>query len=832
MKNIKESGLTRRRFLKTTGIAAGLAAFSAVGCSPAAPTQTSAEGESALADTGDEKVVVGRCNFGGCTVCEREVVVRDGRVVGTRPSSTEVFGRRPCLRAYNAVNRLYADDRIKYPMKRKSWTPDNPVSELRGNDEWERISWDEAIKLICDKWTAVREAYGPHAVIAAGSGGASLGNMAANRLLNAMETVSVDSAIDMGVKVGLWRVCGKNGNVSNKPGHDPWEEDVYEAKSVVAWSSNFHATYTQRWRHLIGAQRNGTRLVVVDPNQTVTADRADSWYRVRPATDTALMNAVCQVIIEENLIDVDFLKEHSAAAALVRRDTGKYLRMSDLGVEPAEGPVDAQGNPTFIDPYAVWDEVGGKAGALDEVADPQLEGSLEVDGIAVDTAFTLLKNHLQDYTPEKASGICAVSPDEIRELARICADGPVLHIDGLGWQQYDNGAATGQALATLMTLTGNLMKPGAGLTPANGAFMPVKGFLNGKATNATGTTTLSIPAMLVAQVAETHQWKGEELPPFKMMLGWGYNFQGGTVDMNATRRMLEGMELVVGINLTMVDTCEYADIVLPAAHFYEKEDIAMTAIERIVPHFDKAVDPLYEAKPDLEIAKLLGNGMGLGEHFQFDQEEFLRMVLDCEGMKERGITLDALRENHSMRWHDPGYMWEDTGWLTESKRLELYCEKPLPRVDFGQEFDPSVAKLPTWVPPAEAYPTTEAMQKYPLVCNTYRTHYRWGFQGHEGVWFAELEPDVVVRVAAGDAKERGIGDGDWVELYNDHGHAVARAWVDAAVRPGMVMVPKGYASKQYKAGNTAELLGSYCDPLCVNQSFYDMCVEMRPWTEE
>ena len=815
----KACGLTRRGFLKTTAALAGVCAFSG------SDDVLTALAEEAQPAQSGEQVFVSRCTFGGCTECEREVVVRDGMVVNTRPKADEAFGRRPCLRGYNTVARLYAEDRIKYPMKRVEGTP-------RGAGEWERISWDEAIQTICEKWREAYDEYGSHSAVMVGGGGGGVSALTVGKLASGMNMVASEASVDNAVKVGLARVLGTPNNPSNKPGHDPWEEDVYKAKTVVSWGANFSHTYTQRWHNLIEAQRNGTRLVCIDPNQTLTADRADNWYRVRPASDVALLNALVQVIIEEGLHDTAFLKEQSAAAALVRKDTGKYLRMSDLTDNLPEGEPDADGNPTYIDSYVVWDPAAESWGSINDVADPQLEGELTVEGVETATAFTLLVDHLADYTPEKVAETVDMTPDEIRELARICADGPVLHIDGLGWQQYDNGVGVGQGLATLMTVTGQLGKPGAGLTPANGAYM-MNGIINFQPTSFPGGSKLSIPIFKLPEVAKTHVYNGEELPPFRMMFIWGSSFVGNTVDMNAVTKMIEDTDFVVAVNLTMIDSCQYADIVLPATHPYEREDIVTTAIERIIPHHDKVVDPMFEAKNDFDIVNLLAENLGLSEQFSIGSiEELLTQVLDTPYLVERGITLEALRKNHSMRWHDPGFMWGDTGWTTESKRLELYCEEPKVRIDFGQERNPEFERLPTFKPPAEAWEGTEAMQKYPLVCYTYRSHFQWGFQMHESAWFRELQPDVVVRVNPVDAEARGIADGDFGEVYNDRGHAVARAWYDAGMRPGMVGAPKGYANDQYKAGNFAELMGAYCDPYAVNQSFYDVCVEMRPWVEE
>ena len=71
-----------------------------------------------------------------------------------------------------------------------------------------------------------------------------------------------------------------------------------------------------------------------------------------------------------------------------------------------------------------------------------------------------------------------------------------------------------------------------------------------------------------------------------------------------------------------------------------------------------------------------------------------------------------------------------------------------------------------------------------------------------------------------------------MEAYNDRGHAVAVACVDAAVRPGCAVYPKGLMNRHYKGGNFSELSHSKFDPYAVNSSFWDNCVELRRWVEE
>ena len=89
----------------------------------------------------------------------------------------------------------------------------------------------------------------------------------------------------------------------------------------------------------------------------------------------------------------------------------------------------------------------------------------------------------------------------------------------------------------------------------------------------------------------------------------------------------------------------------------------------------------------------------------------------------------------------------------------------------------------------------------------------------------------MIKINTGDAAERGIAHGDYVELFNDRGRAVMKAIVTESVAPGVLSYPKGWQSAQYKAGNVSELTNSAYDPVAVNSNYFDTLVEVRLWKD-
>ena len=103
------------------------------------------------------------------------------------------------------------------------------------------------------------------------------------------------------------------------------------------------------------ARDAGTELVVIDIAYRVMPSKADWFIPVHPATDGALALGAIHEIFEQGWEATDFLRDHTEAPLLIKED-GKFLRMSDLGVEPTETATNAQGEEVPVDPYVVWDE--------------------------------------------------------------------------------------------------------------------------------------------------------------------------------------------------------------------------------------------------------------------------------------------------------------------------------------------------------------------------------------------------------------------------------------------------------------------------------------------
>jgi anaerobic selenocysteine-containing dehydrogenase len=253
--------------------------------------------------------------------------------------------------------------------------------------------------------------------------------------------------------------------------------DLDHAGCILYWGYNpsvarlAHATAT------VAALARGARLVVVDPRRAGLASKADHWLRVRPGTDAALALSLAHVMIEHGWFDADFVRRWTNAPLLVRTDTGRLLRASDLS---------AAGDPAH---YAAWDEVGARPVAYDpasgrhavDEARLALLGASEVattsGPVVCRPAFDLAARQCRRMEPAVAEAITGVPAAEIERTARTLWESrPVAFYTWSGLEQHSNTTQIVRAIDQLYTLTGsfdalggNVLFPSVPTNPIDGA---------------------------------------------------------------------------------------------------------------------------------------------------------------------------------------------------------------------------------------------------------------------------------------------------------------------------------------------------------------------------
>ena len=216
-------------------------------------------------------------------------------------------------------------------------------------------------------------------------------------------------------------------------------DDWFHAELTLVWHRN--PVYTGiPWYHFVLESRyNGAEVATIAPDCSPSAIHADYYVPVAPGSDAALALAMCQVIIDEKLYDAQFCREQTDLALLVRTDTRRFLRQTE---------VTGQGRD---DQFYVYDT---KAGQIAEAPlatlglgdiDAALEGRFEAtlaDGSKVEVApvLQILKQRLdEEYAPEQASALCGTNADLIRVLARKVASTRTNILLGFNAGKYYHG---------------------------------------------------------------------------------------------------------------------------------------------------------------------------------------------------------------------------------------------------------------------------------------------------------------------------------------------------------------------------------------------------------
>lgn len=229
--------------------------------------------------------------------CVHILTVEDGKVVKVRPDPDAPLNKgRACTKGVSIIEQMYHPDRIIHPMKRTG---------PRGAGSWEPVSWDEAFDTIAEKLTAFRNEHGPESIaMLTGTGRHHMAHFW--RFSHVLETPNGASSgplvcLDPRVHSGRWTAgtyCSVDYFGEKKPA------------GILVWGSNpaiSGADGELQW-FVKDALKEGTPLIVVDPQPTELAQKAELWLKIRPGTDGALALGVLNVIISEKLYDKEFVE--------------------------------------------------------------------------------------------------------------------------------------------------------------------------------------------------------------------------------------------------------------------------------------------------------------------------------------------------------------------------------------------------------------------------------------------------------------------------------------------------------------------------------------------
>lgn len=596
-----------------------------------------------------------------------------------------------CLKVNSYLDRVYHPERILYPMKRVG---------RKGGGHFERISWDEAIKTVTDKFKETIHHYGAEAVLPFSYGGTYgllhygsmdrrfFGKMGASTLARTFCVAAGGAALDetFGTKLGM----------------DP--EDMVYSELIIAWGTNTIATNIHQVPIMEEARKNGAKLVVIDPYQHETARKADLYLRINPGTDSALALGMMHILINENLVDYDYIDQ-------------------------------------FLD------------------------------------GFEDLKERVADFTPERVSDITGIDQEQIVELARLYGQTKKSVIRcGFGIQRHTNGGELVRSLAILPALTGAWEAVGGGFLLINWDY----GF-NFNKLFGTDIHTGNPREINCSQIASALH--DQEKPiHIHMMYVYNSNPVGVAPDTNKVISGLMRDDLYTVVHEQfMTDTCQYADIILPATTSLEQTDIHRSYWHLYIQLNEPAIKPLGEAKSNTETFRLLAKGMGYTDPCFFDSDEdLIRQVLDTNNPLLEGITYEALKEKKFIKAKFEGehFMPFKDGFATKTGKVEVTSKE---------------AERKGWDPLINYTPIQdegrEHSEQFPLHFLTPKAKFFLNSTFANIDILKKREKDPILYMHPKDAHARGIKDGDEVTVFNNRGEINLPVSIGETSGPGVVISP-------------------------------------------
>jgi len=688
-------------------------------------------------ESGEKSVMAAHCSHCGGT-CLLKVHVRDGVIIRIETDDTEEPQYRACARGRAYRQRVYAPDRILYPLKRAG---------ERGEGKFERISWDEALDTVVRELKRVRDTYGPASILLKSSGG-DLGIMEGGRphirLLSMLGGFSAPWGVHS-FEGAIFAQVATFGTVATSNTRD----DLLNSRLIIMWGWNPADTilHTNTAWHLAQASEAGIKIISVDPRFTNTAAMcASQWIPIQPGTDTAMLIAMAYVMIKNNLHAQKFLDNYTIG----------FDKFQDYVLGKEDGIAKT---PDWAEP---------------------------ITGV---TATVIEKLAIEYATTKPAALISGIGPGRTaygEQFHRATATLAAM-TGNIGVHGGDAGANAWMVGARVYPFT----KLGRGMSvppnpvdgqtpPRNNDFPSWGGFILSR----TGQ-------MNQAKVADAilKGKTGGYADDYKLLYVVNNSYPNQYLNVNKCVEALKSknLEFTVFFEQFMTPGAKFADIILPVNTCLERNDIAIE--ETFIGFMGKAIDSLGESKSHLEICEDLADRLGIADFNEKTGDEWLRQIAtgnpditNYESIKKAGGYKIKLAEPY-VAFKQQIEAPENIPFPTPSGKIEIYCQRI---ADMNAPLLPPIPKyIETWESQGDPL-----AKNYPLQLIT--THFwRRAHSQYDNIpWLRELEPQRIW-ISSVDAETRGIRDGEMVRVFNDRGVTVLPAKVTERIMPGVVDIHQG-----------------------------------------
>lgn len=639
---------------------------------------------------------------------------------------------RLCVKGRYGWDYSFSPQRLTVPLiRRESSYPKGPLStDVRGESgarggkrgkpgglvdygevmpHFREATWEEALELAASRLKEIHAASGPGSI--AGFGSAKCSNEEAylfQKLIRAgFGTNNIDHCTRLchASSVAALFEGVGSGAVSTTYG------DIINADVAILAGTNTTANHPVASSFFKQAARRGTKLIVADPRRERIADHADVYCQIKPGTDVAFYNGIMHEVLRLGLVDREFITSR----------TSNYDALAEM---------------------------------------------------------------LREYTPERVEQITGIDADTIRLVGRMWGEARAGVIYwGMGISQHTTGTDNARCLIAMCAITGNVGKPGTGLHP-------LRGQNNVQGASDAGLIPMFYPDYQPVDAEDIRErfeevW-GRELDPnrgltvteivhaalhgsVRGMYMMGENPFLSDPNINKVRKALSSLDFLVVQDIFLTETAEFADVILPATTFMEK-DGTYTNTDRRVQLGRKVLEPRGQARPDWQIIQDISNRIGLPMDYAHPSEIFDELVSVMPNYA--GLSYDNLGLT--------GKLYPNSDPLHSDGTVVLFDEH------FGTD-DGLAHLVPAEWLPAKELPNDE----YPFILNTGRLleHWHTGSMTRRSFALDAIQPEPHVFLNPDDAKAMGVGDGDFVRISSRRGTIETRARLSHRDTPGTCFMP-------------------------------------------
>ncbi len=500
------------------------------------------------------------------------------------------------------------------------------------------------------------------------------------------------------------------------------DPDYANSKCILLWAHNPESSWPGLYMNDINdGLKNGAVLIVVDPRKTRLAKKADHWLRIRPGTDTALVLCMINTVIQKGLYDKNFVEN--------------------------------------------W------CRGFDELAD-----------------------HVSGFTPEKTAAITWIPAADIEAAAEAFAQTPPASIGpGMGGVcQHNDAFDLCRALTILSAITGNLAVPGGNLQCSpptrkrscyGSDYDAFSNLPEAQANKKLGLDRFPLFRFIPIPTPPQAVWPAIESGDPYPVRALGLFANNSVCAYPNSRRVsnaLRSLDFLFSVDYFHTPTTALADVILPPAHWAERDDIEDLLMKNHVMAQPKAVDPVPECRDEKQILIDLAGKMGMDGYWQSTGE-----ILDYR-LASIGVTWREFKEMERYSTPVVHRLYERKGgFRTPSGKVEL-CAEYLKGL--------GISPLPAYLEPAESPASRpDLLKNFPLILTTGARLLVYYHSSHRNI--ASLKkraPDPELQIHPETAAKLGVENGEWVNLISPRGTVEIKTFFDENIHPEVVHAPHGF----------------------------------------